>query len=78
MRTKAVVALLGMVLCLGLRPGFSQSNLSRQQQIEAHNRKAAEYLREKRPDLATPEFEAIFALDPNNVDAHVSANGTNR
>jgi Tfp pilus assembly protein PilF len=68
MRTKQVVALFWVVLCLGL-PSVSQSSPSRQQQIESHNRQAAEYLKENRPDLAVPEFRAIVALDPNNVDA---------
>jgi len=57
-----------VVLCLGL-PSVSQSSPNRQQEIESHNRKAAEYLKENRPDLAVAEFRAIVALDPNNVDA---------
>jgi len=73
MRTKAVIVLswvlLWVVLCLELLSGFAQSNPSRQQQIESHNRKAVEYLKENRSDLAVPEFRAIVALDPNNVDA---------
>jgi tetratricopeptide (TPR) repeat protein len=68
MRTKQVVASFWVVLCLGL-PSVSQSSPSSQQQIESHSRKAAEYLKENRPDLAVPEFRAIVALDPNNVDA---------
>ena len=68
--TKSLVVLLGMVLCLGLLASFSQSNPCRQQQIESHSHKAAEYLKEDKPDLAVPEFRAIVALDPNNVDAH--------
>jgi tetratricopeptide (TPR) repeat protein len=63
-----------VVSCVGLLitvlPSYSQSTPSRQQQIEAHNHQAAEYLHENRPDLAVPEFRAIVALDPNNVDAH--------
>jgi tetratricopeptide (TPR) repeat protein len=69
MRNKAVAVLLWEVLVLGLLLGFTQSNPTPQQQIESHNRKAAEYLKENRPDLAVPEFRAIIALDPNNVDA---------
>ena len=68
MRAEKVV-LLWMVLCLGLLPGFSQSDPGHQQQIESHNRKAAAYLKANRPDLAVPEFRAILALDPTNVDA---------
>jgi tetratricopeptide (TPR) repeat protein len=69
MRTKEVVVLSWVVLFVGLLSCFSQSNPGRQQQIESHNRKAAEYLKENRPDLAAPEFRAIVSLDPNNVDA---------
>jgi tetratricopeptide (TPR) repeat protein len=68
MRTREVVVLWA-VLCLGLLSSVSQSSPSRQLQIESHSRKAAEYLKENRPDLAVPEFKAIVALDPNNVDA---------
>jgi Flp pilus assembly protein TadD len=69
MRTKQVAVLLGEVFVLGLLSGFTQSNPTSEQQIESHNRKAAEYLKENRPDLAVPEFKAIVALDPNNVEA---------
>jgi tetratricopeptide repeat protein len=69
MSTKAIVLLPWLVLCVALAPCFSQSNPSHQQQIEVHSRQAAEYLKENRPDLAVPEFRAIIALDPNNVDA---------
>src|SRR6204780_3708135 len=67
---KQIVVLLWVVLSVALQPSFSQSTPSRQQQIEAHNRQAAEYLHENRPDLAVSEFRAIVAIDPNNVDAH--------
>ena len=69
MRTQIVV-LSWVVLFVALQPSFSQSTSSRQQQIEAHSHQAGEYLHENRPDLAVPEFRAIVALDPNNVDAH--------
>lgn len=69
MRTKAVAALLCTILVSGVSSSFSQSNPSRQQEVESHARKAAEYLKENKPDLAAPEFKAIVALDPNNVDA---------
>jgi len=69
MRTKQVFALFWVALCLGLLSCFSQSSLNRQQQIESHARKAAEFLQENKPELAAPEFKAIVALDPNNVDA---------
>lgn len=58
-----------VVVFFGLLSCASQSSPSRQQQIESHNRQAAEYLKENRPDLAVQEFKAIVAIDPNNVDA---------
>ena len=66
---KEIVVLLWAVLFVVLQPSYSQSTPSRQQQIEAHSHQAAEYLHENRPDLAVPEFRAIVAIDPNNVDA---------
>jgi tetratricopeptide (TPR) repeat protein len=48
---------------------FSQSGANSQQQVEAHSHQAQEFLKQNRPDLAIPEFRAIVALDPNNVDA---------
>ncbi|MGD1082331.1 MAG: tetratricopeptide repeat protein [Candidatus Sulfotelmatobacter sp.] len=70
MKIRDVAVLFWAVLCLGVLSCFSQSSPSREQQIELHNRKAGEYLRQNRPDLAVPEFKAILDLDPKNVDAH--------
>jgi tetratricopeptide (TPR) repeat protein len=71
MKTSVVIRLLqAILLLLGLLQGAAQSVAGRQQQIEAHNRRAQEHLRENRPDLAVPEFRAIIAIDPENVDAH--------
>ena len=69
MRTSKTCVLLWAVLCAASLPCLSQSTSSRQQQIETHRRQAAEYLKENRPDLAAPEFKALVALDPNDVDA---------
>jgi tetratricopeptide (TPR) repeat protein len=49
-------------------PAFSDTP-SRKEQIEAHSRKAQEFLKTNRPDLAAAEFKAIVDLDPNNLDA---------
>jgi tetratricopeptide (TPR) repeat protein len=49
-------------------PAFSDTP-SRKEQIEAHARKAQEFLKTNRPDLAAAEFKAIVDLDPNNLDA---------
>ncbi|MGA8620355.1 MAG: tetratricopeptide repeat protein [Candidatus Sulfotelmatobacter sp.] len=69
MSTKEVVVLFWAVFCLGLLSSVSQSSPGRQQQVESHKRKAAEYLKDNKPDLAVPEFRAIVAIDPNDVDA---------
>ena len=50
----------------------SQSSPAGPQDIQSHARRAAEYLKENKPDLAIPEFKAIVALDPNNVDAQAN------
>jgi tetratricopeptide (TPR) repeat protein len=71
MRTKRLI-LLWAVLYSGSFPCFSQQpspNPTKQQQIESHKRQAQEYLKQQKPDLAIPEFRAIVALDPKNVDA---------
>lgn len=69
MRIKAVAVLLCVVLIPGVLSCFCQSSSNRQREIESHARKAAEFLKENNPELAAPEFKAIVALDPNNVDA---------
>ena len=63
-----------MLLCVVLIPGalscFSQS--SSEPPAARSNRTSARLrntLKENKPDLAAPEFKAIVALDPNNVDA---------
>lgn len=38
----------------------------------AHQQKADQYLREKRPDLAIPEFAAVVKAEPNNIDAQAN------
>jgi tetratricopeptide (TPR) repeat protein len=69
MWTKKFAVSLWLGLFLVPLPCFSQSSPTRQQQIAAHAHQAAEYLKEGKPDLAVPEFRAIVALDPANVDA---------
>jgi tetratricopeptide (TPR) repeat protein len=36
---------------------------------QAHERQAQEYLNQKQPELAIPEFKAVLASDPNNLNA---------
>jgi tetratricopeptide (TPR) repeat protein len=65
------VSLHGLIFLLAaLGICFGQSQPDVQHQIQVHNQRAAEYLKENRPDLAASEFKAIAELDPKNVDAH--------
>jgi tetratricopeptide (TPR) repeat protein len=71
MKTREVIrSVPAILLFLGSLQSAAQSGASRQQQIEAHNRQAQQYLKENRADLASAELRSIIALDPNNVDAH--------
>jgi len=72
MRIKEGSVSIFAVLLLATNSCFSQSAPGHQQQVEEHSRKAQEYLRENKPDLAVPEFKAIVALEPNNVDARAN------
>lgn len=69
MRKIKSTLLLFALLVTSAIPCLSQTSPSTQQQVQEHTRKAQEYLRENRPDLAVPEFKAIVALEPNNADA---------
>src|SRR6266404_1678479 len=69
MKIKRIVAFLGLLLSIAAIPSFSQTEPSHQQQLEQHKRKALEYLKENKPELAIPELRAIVALDPKDVDA---------
>jgi predicted Zn-dependent protease len=71
MKTAALSPLL-CVLFLVIPPALAQSSTGTQQQIEAHARQAAEYLKENKPELAVSEFKAIVDLDPTNVDAQAN------
>jgi tetratricopeptide (TPR) repeat protein len=42
------------------------------QSVEEHQQRARQYLQEKKPKLAIPEFAAIVATDPNNLDAQAN------
>jgi tetratricopeptide (TPR) repeat protein len=68
MKTKGVSIPLLIGLFVVVPRSFSQAPNS-QQQIELHSHKAQEYLKENKPELAVPEFKALVALEPNNVDA---------
>jgi tetratricopeptide (TPR) repeat protein len=69
MSSRAAISLYGVFVSFFSLQCLSQSPATHQQQIESHKRQAALYLKENKPDLAIPEFRAIVALDPKNVDA---------
>jgi tetratricopeptide (TPR) repeat protein len=48
------------------------SDASSSQEARTHQQKADQYLHEKRPDLAIPEFAAVVAAEPNNIDAQAN------
>jgi len=63
------VVLLGLLSFPSAPSGFGQSASNAQSQVEAHLHEAHRLLSENKPDAAIPEFRAILALDPSNIDA---------
>jgi tetratricopeptide (TPR) repeat protein len=49
--------------------GVQSQEAGNRQQIAFHAQQAQQFLRANQPDQAIPEFRAIIALDPANVDA---------
>ena len=72
MSIQRAIVLGGIGLLLSPALCFAQAANDKQSQIEEHSRKAQEYLREKQPALAIPEFQAVVAIDPENVDAQAN------
>jgi tetratricopeptide (TPR) repeat protein len=62
-----IYAVMGLLCCLTIR-GVGQAS-DAPSQAEALLREALRLLSENQPDAAIPEFRAIIALDPSNVDA---------
>jgi tetratricopeptide (TPR) repeat protein len=67
MSKKRDAIVLGLILLLESVCSFSQTDTARQ--IQAHMQKAHALLQQNKPGLAIPEFQAVVALDPQNVDA---------
>ncbi|WP_082661822.1 tetratricopeptide repeat protein [Terracidiphilus gabretensis] len=63
------VVLLGLLSFSSVPSGFCQLAPDTQSQIQTHLSEAHKFLNENRPDAAIPEFRAILALDPSNIDA---------
>jgi Flp pilus assembly protein TadD len=71
MNARAVLVALCLYPCIhSSSPG--QEPQSKQEQIDAHEKLAQQYLREQKPELAIPELEKVAALDPNNVEAEAN------
>lgn len=49
-----------------------QSESSASQQTSLHEQKAEEYLRDRKPELAIPEFQAVVAADPQSLNAQAN------
>lgn len=62
-----VYAVIGLLCCLAVR-SLGQSS-AMQSPVETHLREAHRLLSENKPDAAIPEFRAIIAFDPTNIDA---------
>ncbi len=60
-----------VLVLLPTLPLLSQAAGS-QDQVAQHSRQAQQYLAQKRPDLAIPEFKALVALNPKNLDAQAN------
>ncbi len=61
-------------MCFSQATGVTQRDTQedKRREFAAHIEKANDYLREKQPALAIPEFEAAVAIDPENVDAQAN------
>jgi tetratricopeptide (TPR) repeat protein len=70
MRTKHAIRLLrALFFFFASLHCVAQSLADRKHQMELHSDRAQEFLKQNKPELAIPEFRAMVALDPNNVDA---------
>jgi tetratricopeptide (TPR) repeat protein len=69
MQKRTAIVQLWIALFFLAIPCYAQSSPARQQQFQAHKRKAQEHLNANRPELAIPEFETMVTLDPKDVDA---------
>ena len=70
MRKKKLCTLL--LAFLPTLPLLSQASGSHQDQVAEHSRLAQQYLNQRRPDLAIPEFQALVSLQPRNLDAQAN------
>jgi Tfp pilus assembly protein PilF len=67
MRKEVVTLFCAMLAAISI--SSAQSKPSAQQQIQEHKRLAAEYLQEKKLDLAASEFRSILSLNPQDAES---------
>ena len=67
MSAKQGMTLLGLASLLGILNCLAQT--SQQQELQSHLQKAEAFLKQKQPEQAIPELEAVVAIDPKNTDA---------
>jgi len=75
MRSQTKVLLVPFLLAVTAPPSSAlqaPASSTASQQAHLHQQKADEYLRDKRPDLAIPEFTAVLTADPQNLDAQAN------
>lgn len=70
MTWKRACGLLWLMLLCSSTSSLSQAVSDAQQQSATHLREAHRLLVENKPAEAVPEFRAVVALDPSNIDAH--------
>jgi len=69
MNAKLRVVSVGLIV-LSIPAVFAQPAANTAEQVSAHLQKAQQYIRENRPDLAIPEYQAVVTLHPDDVDSH--------
>src|ERR1700730_2408678 len=69
MRKREALRFLGILVVLTSQQCFGETLITTQKKIAIHKAQAHEFLKESRPDLAIPEFRALVALEPNDLDA---------
>ena len=67
MNAKQGIILLGLVSVLGISNSLSQT--TQQHELESRLQMAQPFLKQKEPDRAIPELEAVIAIDPKNADS---------
>jgi FimV-like protein len=68
MKLKFAIVFAAFFLVLPTPQCLTQAAADQRQELASHIKKAQEYLREKRPEMAIPELKAAVAIDPDNME----------